>query len=153
MAMKAAAVLDLTAPWRIALEGDRLTRLELGRLTVSYRVLHDVPSDDDAGTGHIVVGPTGVFVIVTRRNGRRSDKLIGQMRRHASRVSAVTGTNTTPIVCRHGGLRSEAPADVTVGGVRFCHGQVLRDVLTGAPHVLSNPMIAEIAALVSRPRR
>ena len=153
MAMKAAAVLDLTAPWRIALEGNRLTRLELGRLTVSYRVLHDVETGVDGGAiEHVVIGPTGVFIVHTRRSGRRSDKLIGHLRRQADWLTAITGRATAPIVCRHGGLRGEAPEDVTIGGVRFCNGGALRDVVTGAPHVLSNPMIAEIAAAVTGAR-
>ena len=123
---------DHVRAWAVGAEGERRTAEVLARLeSDGYRVLHDrrIPGSR-ANIDHVVVGPTGVYVVETkswsgavrlrggaiRIAGRRS-AVIDQVQREADAVAvAVPGTQVTPIVCVH---RADLPLRaLEVDGVR-----------------------------------
>lgn len=54
--------------WSIGAEGERVTGRELDKLPDGYRVLHDLRIlGSRANVDHVVIGPTGVFVVESKR--------------------------------------------------------------------------------------
>ncbi len=54
--------------WAIGAEGERITGRDLERLPDGFRVLHDLRIvGSRANVDHVVIGPTGVFVIESKR--------------------------------------------------------------------------------------
>lgn len=123
---------DHGRPWVARTEGERQTAEILARLeSDGYRVLHGrrLPGTQ-AIIDHIVVGPTGVFVVETRtwagavrvRNGAirvagRRAEVIDRVAREADAVAvALPGTQVMPVVCVH---RADLPLhQLDVDGVR-----------------------------------
>lgn len=154
-----------TEAWRVGAEGERRTGKALEALPSSFHVLHDLRMPGSrANIDHVVVGPTGVFTIETknyakgitirggkaRSNGRVLDSVVEQAKRQAEVVSERLGTPATPVVCVHGGgLRVEGWFQKpTVGGVRFCSGRRLRDVLTKRPTVHQPETVKSMASML-----
>jgi hypothetical protein len=66
--LKAIIEPDHVRAWGIGAEGERVTGRELDRLPDGFRVLHDlrIPGSR-ANVDHVVIGPTGVFVVESKR--------------------------------------------------------------------------------------
>ena len=123
---------DHVRAWAVGAEGERRPAEVLAHLeSDGYRVLHDRRIPGSRGNiDHVVVGPTGVYVVETkswsgavrlrdgaiRVAGRRS-AVVEQVQREADAVAvALPGTQVTPIVCVH---RADLPLrQLEVEGVR-----------------------------------
>jgi hypothetical protein len=149
--------------WRRGAEGERRTARLLDRLTGDgYVVFHDlaVPGSP-ANVDHLVIGPTGVFVIDSKQwsgsvhqgndglvwhNHYRLDRTLETVRWEAEAISRMLGTPTAALVCVHGahvhggGLEAQ--------GVAIVPAHLLRSAL-GYDRVLSD---AEVALLATAAR-
>jgi len=57
------------AAWRRAADGEQRVAVVLDRLGPDWRVLHSVPiGDDHPAISHLVIGPPGVFALLSRRH-------------------------------------------------------------------------------------
>jgi len=66
--LKAVLEPDHVRAWGIGAQGERVTGRELDKLPDGYRVLHDLRIlGSRANVDHVVVGPTGVFVVESKR--------------------------------------------------------------------------------------
>jgi Nuclease-related domain len=117
--------------WQRGAAGERRTARLLDRLTRNgFVVFHDlaVPGSD-ANVDHLVIGPTGVFVIDSKQwtgqvrqggdglvwhNHYPLDRTVETVRWEAETVSCVLGTRSAALLCVHG-------ANVQTGGVN-AHG-------------------------------
>jgi hypothetical protein len=132
--------------WRRGAHGERRTARLLDRLTRDgHMVFHDlaVPGSD-ANLDHLVIGPTGVFVIDSKQwtgqvyqttdglawhNHYRLDRTLDTVRWEAETVSRLLGTRATALVCVHsaqvqgGGGEAQGVAIVPAGRLRDALGQ------------------------------
>jgi Nuclease-related domain len=154
--------------WRHGAAGERRTARLLDRLTRDdYVVFHDlaVPGSP-ANVDHLVVGPTGVFVIDSKQwtgsvqqradglawhNHYRLDRTPETVRWEAETVGRLLGTRATALLCIHGahvqggGLHAQ--------GVAIVPAYLLRGAL-GYDRVLSDAeveLLATIAGTSLRP--
>jgi Nuclease-related domain len=105
--------------WRRGAEGERHTARLLDRLTHDgYVVFHDLAVPGSLATvDHLVIGPTGVFVIDSKQwtgsvhqspdglawhNHYPLERILETVRWEAEAVGRLLGTHTTPLVCVHG---------------------------------------------------
>jgi Nuclease-related domain len=105
--------------WRRGADGERRTARLLDRLTRhGYVVFHDLAvPDSPANVDHLVIGPTGVFVIDSKQwtgsvqqgadglawhNHYRLDRTLETVRWEAITISRILGTRATPLLCVHG---------------------------------------------------
>jgi Nuclease-related domain len=106
--------------WRRGAEGERHTARLLDRLTRDgYVVFHDLamPGNTSANVDHLVIGPTGLFVIDSKQwtgsvhqsadglawhNHYPLDRTLETVRWEAEAVGRLLGTHTTPLLCVHG---------------------------------------------------
>lgn len=66
--LKAVVEPDHVRAWGIGAEGERVTARELAKLPAEYRALHDLRIlGSRANVDHVVIGPTGVFVVESKR--------------------------------------------------------------------------------------
>jgi hypothetical protein len=121
-----------------------------------------------ANIDHIVVGPTGVFVVETKnvagdfrlrgdevRIGGRRVALVDEVRREvaatwnaAAPVLAPKGLHVIPIVCAH---RADLPFfRSSVAGIRIVSGRGLARYIREQPPVLSAAEVQELRRLVTR---
>lgn len=126
-----------------------------------FRVLHDrrIPQSG-ANIDHIVVGPTGVWVVETKSyagevrvrggrltvGGRRKDAFIDEVGREQAAVAvAIGGLIVTPVIVIH---RAQFPLirAVEVGSVRVLPPRTLADHIRRAPVTLAPAQVGEIAA-------
>jgi Nuclease-related domain len=145
--------------WQRGAQGERHTAHLLRRLARDgYMVFHDlaVPGSD-ANVDHLVIGPTGVFVIDTKQwtgsvhqgtdglvwhNHYRLDRTLEAVRWEAQQVSRLLGAPTAALVCVHGahvhggGLHAQ--------GVAIVPAHLLRSALGYEP-VLSDAEVALLA--------
>jgi hypothetical protein len=146
--------------WRRGAAGERRTARLLDRLTHDgYVVFHDlaVPRSP-ANVDHLVIGPTGVFVIDSKQwsgsvhqgsdglawhNHYRLDRTLETVRWEAEAISRILGTPTAALVCVHGahvhggGLHAQ--------GVAIVPAHLLRGAL-GFDRVLSDADVELLAA-------
>jgi hypothetical protein len=146
--------------WRRGAEGERHTARLLDRLTGDgYVVFHDlaVPGDTSANVDHLVIGPTGVFVIDSKQwsgsvhesadglawhNHYPLDRTLERVRWEAEAVGRQLGTRIHPLVCVHGahlqggGLHAQ--------GVAIVPAHLLRSAL-GYDRVLSDAEVELLA--------
>jgi Nuclease-related domain len=132
--------------WRRGAHGERRTARLLRRLARDgFVIFHDlaVPGAD-ANLDHLVIGPTGVFVIDSKQwtgqvyqttdglawhNHYRLDRTLDTVRWEAETVSRLLGTRTTALVCVHsaqvhgGGGEAQGVAIVPAGRLRDALGQ------------------------------
>jgi hypothetical protein len=139
--------------WRRGADGERRTARLLDRLTRDgFVVFHDlaVPGSP-ANVDHLVIGPSGVFVIDSKQwtgsvhqsadglawhNHYRLDRTIDTVRWEAERISRLLGTRAAALLCVHGahvhggGLDAQGVAIVPAHLLRSALGQdrVLSDV-------------------------
>jgi Nuclease-related domain len=145
--------------WRRGAEGERHTARLLDRLTRDgYVVFHDLAVPGSlANVDHLVIGPTGLFVIDTKQwtgsvhqssdglawhHHYRLDRTLETVRWEAEAVGRLLGTHTTPLVCVHGahvqggGLHAQ--------GVAIVPASLLRSAL-GYDRVLSDAEVELLA--------
>jgi nuclease-like protein len=151
--------------WQRGAQGERHTAHLLRRLARDgYVVFHDlaVPGTG-ANVDHLVIGPTGVFVIDSKQwtgsvhqgadglvwhNHYRLDRTLETVRWEAQQVSRLLGTGTAALVCVHGahvysgGLHAQ--------GVAIVPAHLLRSALGYEP-VLSDADV-ELLATAARMR-
>ena len=151
--------------WRRGGQGERHTARLLDRLTGDgYVVFHDlaVPGSD-ANLDHLVIGPTGVFVIDSKQwtgqvyqttdglgwhNHYRLDRTLDTVRWEAETVSRLLGTPATALVCVHGARIQGGGLDTQ--GVAIVPAHLLRGALRDDP-VLSDADV-ELLATTARTR-
>jgi hypothetical protein len=145
--------------WLRGAAGERHTARLLDRLTRDgFMVFHDlaVPGSP-ANVDHLVIGPSGVFVIDSKQwtgsvhqgsdglawhNHHRLDRTLETVRWEAEMVGRVLGIRTSALLCVHGahtyggGLRAQ--------GVAIVPAHLLRSTL-GYDRVLSDADIARLA--------
>jgi hypothetical protein len=145
--------------WQRGAAGERQTARLLDRLTRDgYVVFHDlaVPGSP-ANVDHLVIGPSGVFVIDSKQwtgsvhqsadglawhNHYRLDRTLDIVRWEAETLGRLFGTRTTALVCVHGahvhggGLHAQ--------GVAIVPAHLLRGAL-GDDRVLSDAEVALLA--------
>jgi hypothetical protein len=138
--------------WQRGAQGERHTARLLDRLTRDgYVVFHDLAvPDSPANVDHLVIGPTGVFVIDSKQwigsvhqgadglawhNHYRLDRTLETVRWEAETVSRLLGARAAALVCVHGahvqggGLHAQ--------GVAIVPAHLLRSAL-GYDRVLSD---------------
>jgi len=146
--------------WRRGAHGERHTARLLDRLTGDgYVVFHDlaVPGNTSANVDHLVIGPSGVFVIDSKQwtgsvhqsadglawhHHYRLDRTLERVRWEAEAVGRLLGTRIHPLLCVHGahvhggGLHAQ--------GVAIVPADLLRSAL-GYDGVLSDAEVKLLA--------
>ena len=159
-----------TTAWATGAEGEERTAEYLDPLAAKgFVIFHDrkIPMSP-ANVDHIVIGPTGVFVVETKnvagdfrvsgddvRIGGRRVALVDEVRREADAtwnavapVLAPKGLQVVPVVCAH---RADLPFfRRSVAGIRIVSGRGLPRYIQGQPGVLSAAEIQELRRLVER---
>jgi nuclease-like protein len=146
--------------WQRGAHGERHTARLLDRLTRDgFVVFHDLAvPDSPANVDHLVIGPSGVFVIdskqwtgsvhqgadgLTWHNHYRLDRTLDTVRWEAETLGRLLGTRTAALVCVHGahvhggGLHAQ--------GVAIVPAHLLRAAL-GYDRVLSDADVELLAA-------
>jgi hypothetical protein len=138
--------------WQRGAAGERRTARRLHRLPRDgYVVFHDVAlPGSPANVDHLVIGPSGVFVIDSKQwtgqvyqssdglvwhNHYRLDRTLETVRWEAETLGRVLGIPAAPVLCVHGahiqqaGLRAHGVAIVPADRLRSAlgHDQVLAD--------------------------
>jgi hypothetical protein len=150
-----------TEAWKKGYEGEVRTGQPLDGLPEAYVVLHDLRLPGTrANIDHVVIGPTGVFTVETknyssdvtirrgtvRRAGRCMDPVLAQANGQAAAVRRVLGCEVRAVVCIQGaGVAVGWFSKPVVGGVRFCSGPRLREVLTRLPDVLPGKEVGRLS--------
>src|SRR5215218_10208096 len=150
--------------WRRGAHGERRTARLLRRLARDgFVIFHDlaVPGGD-ANLDHLVIGPTGVFVIDSKQwteqvyqttdglawhNHYRLDRTLDTVRWEAETVSRLLGTRATTLVCVHGAQVHGGGGEAQ--GVAIMPAGRLRDAL-GQDRVLSDADVQLLAATARR---
>jgi hypothetical protein len=139
--------------WQRGAHGERQTARLLDRLHQDgYQVLHDLAMPDSvANVDHLVIGPSGVFVIDSKQwtgqvhqsadglvwhDHYRLDRILAAVRWQAETLGRLLGIPVAPLICVHGahvqggGLRAQGIAIVPAFLVRAALGydQVLSEV-------------------------
>jgi hypothetical protein len=151
---------DQARTWQRGAQGERHTARLLDRLTRDgYVVFHDlaVPGSD-ANVDHLVIGPTGLFVIDSKQwtgsvhqsadglvwhNHHRLDRPLAIVHWEAETISRLLGTHAHPLLCIHrahvhgGGLHAQ--------GVAIISAHLLHSAL-GDDRVLSDADVELLAA-------
>ena len=146
--------------WRRGAHGERHTARLLDRLTGDgYVVFHDlaVPGNTSANVDHLVIGPSGVFVIDSKQwtgsvhqsadglawhHHYRLDRTLERVRWEAEAVGRLLGTRIHPLLYVHGahvhggGLHAQ--------GVAIVPADLLRSAL-GYDRVLSDAVVELLA--------
>jgi Nuclease-related domain len=138
--------------WRRGAAGERRTARLLDRLTRDgYVVFHDLAAPGSpANVDHLVIGPTGLFVIDSKQwtgsvhqgadglawhNHYRLDRTVETVRWEAETMSRLLGTRTAALLCVHGAHVQGGGVDTQ--GVAIVPAHLLRSAL-GYDRVLSD---------------
>lgn len=133
--------------------GERAVGALLDSLPPEWTVLHDVrwPGRERANVDHVLIGPTGIYVIdsknwsgqitlhrgVLRQNGYNRSKAVAGAIEAAAAISSLVPTLDarmfTPVICFAG----DSAASGMVDGVLVCRIDNLASVVTSRPRVLS----------------
>jgi len=148
------------AAWLERVAADlRLMAGQLDNLPPAYAVLHDLTLPGSKGTvDHMVVGPGGAFLVVTRRYAdaisfRDGHLWAGQHQLHGdldtARVEATLMTQLlgSPVVPVLAFLDAVLPAAApqAIDGVLVCSGATVTRVITRASHtLLTSPQVADV---------
>jgi hypothetical protein len=139
--------------WQLGAHGERQTARLLDRLgRDGYQVLHDLAMlGSPANVDHLVVGPSGLFVIDSKQwsgtvhqgadglvwhNNYRLDRTLATVRWQAETLGRLLGIPVAPLICVHGahvqggGLRTQGVAVVPAALLRSAlgHEQLLSEV-------------------------
>jgi hypothetical protein len=148
--------------WQRGAHGERRTARLLDRLTRDgYVVFHDLTMPGSpANVDHLVIGPTGVFVVDSKQwsgsvhqsidglvwhNHYRLDRTLEIVRWEAQAIGRLLGTRTTALLCVHGahvhggGLHAQ---DVAIVPARLLCGAL------GPGRVLSDADVTALATTV-----
>jgi hypothetical protein len=147
--------------WQRGAAGERRTARLLDRLSRDgYVVFHDlaVPGNTRGNVDHLVIGPSGVFVIDSKQwtghvhqsadglvwyNHYRLDRTLATVRWQAETLGRLLGIPAAPLVCVHG---AHVHGDGLHGhGVAIVSAALLRSAL-GDDQVLSNADVELYAA-------
>jgi hypothetical protein len=151
------------AAWQRGAQGERRTARLLDRLVRDgYVVFHDLAvPDSGANVDHLVIGPSGVFVIDSKQwtgsvrqgsdglawhNHYRLDRTLETVRWEAQIIGRLLGTRAAAVVCVHGAHVHGGGLEVQ--GVTIVAAHLLRSAL-GDDRVLSD---AEVALLATTAR-
>jgi hypothetical protein len=147
--------------WERGAEGEAATASALKALGPSWSVFHDVrwPGRPRANIDHVVVGPTGVFVIDSK-NWSGDVRVVGDVLHQGSRrrerevaaaadaALAVTqllqGLGATPVMCF---VRPD-PIEGQARGVMICSTQNLVQTLATQPPVLGPESIRRVSTIL-----
>jgi hypothetical protein len=146
--------------WQRGAHGERRTASLLDRLTRDgFVVFHDLAvPDSQTNVDHLVIGPTGVFVIDSKQwtgqvrqggdglvwhNHYRLDRTLETVRWEAQAIGRLLGTSAAALLCVHGAHVQGGGADAH--GVAIVAAGRLRDAL-GQDRVLSDADVALLAA-------
>jgi hypothetical protein len=147
--------------WQRGAQGERHTARLLDRLTRDgYVVFHDLAiPGSDANVDHLVIGPSGVFVIDSKQwtgsiyrdadklawhNHYPLDRTLATVRWEAETVGRLLGTRTAALLCVHGAHVQGGGVDIH--GVPIVPAGRLRDAL-GDDRVLSDGEVGLLAAI------
>jgi Nuclease-related domain len=145
--------------WRRGAAGERRTARRLDRLTRDgYVVFHDLAlPGSPANVDHLVIGPTGVFVIDSKQwtgsvrqgadglawhNHYRLDRTLEGVCWQAQMVGRLLGARTAGLVCVHGAQVQGGGLDAQ--GVAIVPASLLRSAI-GYDQVLSDAEVALLA--------
>jgi Nuclease-related domain len=145
--------------WRRGAQGERRTARLLRRLArVGFVVFHDVAVPGfQANVDHLVIGPTGVFVIDSKQwtgnvhqgadgliwhNHYRLDRTLETVRWEAETIGRMLGTRAAALLCVHGAHVQGGGVDAQ--GVAIVPAQLLRSAL-GQDRVLSDVDVTVLA--------
>jgi hypothetical protein len=146
--------------WQRGAHGERHTARLLDRLTHDgFVVFHDlaVPGNTRANVDHLVIGPTGVFVIDSKQwtgsvhqsadglawhNHYPLDRTLETVRWEAETVGRLLGTRIAALVCVHGAHVQGGGVDAQ--GVAIVPAHLLRSAL-GYDRVLSDADVELLA--------
>jgi hypothetical protein len=145
--------------WQRGAAGERHTARLLNRLTRDgYVVFHDLAvPDSDANVDHLVIGPTGLFVIDSKQwtgsvhqsadglawhNHYRLDRTLETVRWEAETVGRLLGTRAAALLCVHGAHVHGGGVDTQ--GVAIVPAHLLRSAL-GYDRVLSDADVELLA--------
>jgi hypothetical protein len=146
--------------WQRGAHGERRTALLLDRLTRDgYVVFHDlaVPGSP-ANVDHLVIGPTGLFVIDSKQwtgsvhqsadglawhNHYRLDRTLETVRWEAETIGRLLGTRIRPLLCVHGA--HVHGGGLAAQGVAIVPAHLLRSAL-GYDRVLSDADVELLAS-------
>jgi Nuclease-related domain len=146
--------------WQRGAHGERRTARLLRRLTrEGYVVFHDlaVPGNTSANVDHLVIGPSGVFVIDSKQwtgqvhqgadglawhNHYPLDRTLETVRWEAQVVGRLLGTRAAALLCVHGAHVQHGGVDAQ--GVAVVPAHLLRSAL-GYDRVLSDADVALLA--------
>jgi hypothetical protein len=152
--------------WQRGAQGERRTARLLDRLVRGgYVVFHDLamPGDTSANVDHLVIGPSGVFVIDSKQwtgsvhqggdglawhNHYPLDRTLETVRWEAQTVGRLLGTRTAAVVCVHGAHVHGGGIDAQ--GVAIVPVHLLRGAL-GYDRVLSDADV-DLLATTARSR-
>jgi hypothetical protein len=146
--------------WQRGAQGERHTARLLRRLPrEGFVVFHDLAvPDSDANVDHLVIGPTGLFVIDSKQwtgsvhqsadglawhNHTPLDRTLATVRWEADTISRLLGTRVTPLLCVHGA--HVQGGGLHTHGVAIVPAALLRSAL-GQDRVLSDADVAVLAA-------
>jgi len=146
--------------WQRGAQGERHTARLLDRLTRDgFVVFHDLAvPDSPANIDHLVIGPSGVFVIDSKQwtgsvhqspdglawhNHYRLDRTLEAVRWEARAISRVLGTRAAALLCVHGAHVQGGGLEAQ--GVAIVPAHLLRSAL-GYDRVLSDAAVAVLAA-------
>jgi hypothetical protein len=150
---------EQVAAWRRGGAGERRTARLLDRLVRDgYVVFHDLAvPDSDANVDHLVIGPSGVFVIDSKQwtgsvqqgadglawyNHYPLDRTLETVRREAQTIGRLLGARAAAVVCVHGAHVHGGGLEVQ--GVAIVPAHLLRGAL-GYDRVLSDADVALLA--------
>jgi Nuclease-related domain len=132
--------------WQRGAHGERRTARLLRRLARDgFVIFHDLAAPgSDANLDHLVIGPTGLFMIDSKQwtgqvyqttdglawhNHHRLDRTLETVRWEAQAISRLLGTRAAALLCVHGahvhggGLHAHGVAIVPAGRLRDALGQ------------------------------
>ena len=146
--------LTLEANWLETIAADQTTMREiLVGLPTAYTVLHDLNVPGSKGTiDHVVIGPGGAFIVVSRRYGEHIDYRDGQLwagdrsmrsvldgaRVESELMTHSLGTPVVPVLALLDTLLPAATPGV-VDGVLVTSDEYVVRVITRAAHTLLTP--------------
>lgn len=135
--------------WQKGADGEAATARELTRLPAGYRVFHDlkVPGGGKGNIDHLVLGPSGAWLIDTKawsgeltagngtlwRGRTPIRKEVEQVEWQAERAAERLGVDVNPMLC-FVGTRLPRPAQM-VGRARVVSLEALVGHIAGAPQV------------------
>ena len=152
--------LTLEANWLETIAADQATMSGvLARLPVAYAVLHDLNVAGAKGTiDHLVVGPGGAFIVVSRRYGEHIDYRDGQLwagdrsmksvldgaRIESEAMTQALATPVVPVLVLLDTMLPAATPGVVDGVLVSSDDHVVRVITRGAHTLLGPEKVAEI---------